>query len=58
MVQPFATKTEELLNSVIVSLRLESKESISSPLSVSSPKSHESLSYVFDDFQQVNGDGT
>ena len=57
MIQPFSTKAEELLNSVIVSLRLESKESISSTFSVSSPKNHESLSYVFDDFQQVNGDG-
>jgi hypothetical protein len=36
---------------------LESKESISSTFSVSFPKNHESLSYVFDDFQQVNGDG-
>ncbi|KAK4007450.1 hypothetical protein OUZ56_012607 [Daphnia magna] len=36
MVQPFAAKTEELLNSVITSC----------------------LSYVFDDFQQLNHDGT
>jgi hypothetical protein len=58
LAQPFATKTEELLNAVIISLRLERKEAISSALSVSSPKSHESLAYVFGDFQQVNGDET
>jgi hypothetical protein len=61
LAQPFATKTngnEHLLNSVIISLRLERKEAISSALSVSSAKSYESLAYVFGDFQQLNGDET
>ncbi|KAI9554120.1 hypothetical protein GHT06_019392 [Daphnia sinensis] len=58
MVQPFATKTEELLNSVITSWSLEKKESVTSFFkSLTSPKKHTSLSYVFDDFQQLNHDG-
>lgn len=59
MVQPFAAKTEELLNSVITSWSIEKEEGITSFFgSSTSPKRHTSLSYVFDDFQQLNHDGT
>jgi hypothetical protein len=58
LAQPFATKTDELVNSVIISLSLVKKGPIGSALSVSSAKYHSSLAYVFGDFQQVNGDGT
>lgn len=59
MVQSFAAKTEELLNSVITSWSIEKKEGITSFFgSLTSPKRHPSFSYVFDDFQQLNHDGT
>ncbi|XP_057375632.1 vitellogenin-2-like [Daphnia carinata] len=58
-IQPFATETKELTNSVIIDWSLEKMESVSSRFaSPSSPKEHKSLSYVFGDFHQVNHDGT
>lgn len=58
-VQPFATETNELTNSVIIDWSLEKMESVSSRFaSPSSPKEHKTLSYVFGDFHQVNHDGT
>lgn len=55
--QPFAVKTEELVNSAVTNLALEKVEKISYPYSVSSAKEHKSLSYVFDDFEQSNDNG-
>lgn len=52
--QPFAVKSEELVNSAVISLELEKIEKISYPFSVSYPKEHKSLSYVFDEFEQSN----
>ncbi len=58
-VQPFATKTDELLNSVITKWSFEKKESIRSWFPApSSPKEHKTLSYVWVDFQQLTEDGT
>ena len=48
IVQPFAVKTDELLNSIVTKLSLEKTEAISSRLaSPAAPKAHTSLSYVF-----------
>jgi len=58
-VQPFATKTDELVNSVITHWSFEKKESISSQFPAPlSPKKHTTLTYVWGDFQQWNEDGT
>ena len=57
--QPFATKTDELVNAVITKLTLENKESIGSPIAAPEAfKEHKSLTYVFGDFAQLNQDGT
>ena len=59
LAQPFAVKTDELVNSVTVSWSLEKKQSISYRLAVPPyPKAHQSLSYVFGDFNQLNKDGS
>lgn len=55
--QPFAVKSEELVNSAIANWALEKVEKITYPYSVSSSKEHKSLSYVFGDFEQSNGYG-
>ena len=58
MAQPFATKTDELVNAVITEWKLEKKESIGSRLATQAhPKEHKSLSYVFGDFNQLSQDG-
>jgi hypothetical protein len=58
-VQPFATKTDELVNSVITNWSFEKKERITSRFATpSSPKEHTTLSYVWGDFQQWDRDGT
>ena len=58
MAQPFATKTDELVNAVITKWTLEKKESIGSRLATPAyPKQHKSLNYVFGDFNQLNQDG-
>ncbi|XP_046638923.1 vitellogenin-like [Daphnia pulicaria] len=58
MAQPFATKTDELVNAVITKLTLEKKESIGSHLAAPAyPKEHKSLNYVFGDFNQLSQDG-
>jgi hypothetical protein len=58
-VQPFATKTDELVNSVISHWSFEKKESISSryPTPSSPIKEWKTLSYVWDDWQQRDQDG-
>ena len=57
--QPFATKSDELVNSVITRWALIKKESIDYRFAIASyPKEHKSLSYVFGDFNQVNDDGS
>ena len=59
LAQPFATKTDELVNVVITKLTLETKESIGSPIAVPEASvEHKSLAYVFGDFAQLNEDGT
>ena len=59
LVQPFATKTEELLNAVVTQWTLETKQQVSSPLAVSpSAKEHKSLAYVFGDWKQWDKDET
>lgn len=46
--QPFATKSDELVNSVVFKLSLGKVEAIGSPLArPATPKAHTSLSYVF-----------
>ena len=58
MAQPFATKTDELVNAVITEWKLEKKESTGSRLAAPAhPKEHKSLSYVFGDFHQLSQDG-
>jgi hypothetical protein len=58
-VQPFATKTDELLNSVITKWSFEKKEAIRSWFAApSSPKKYKTLSYVWGDFKQWTEDGT
>ncbi len=58
MAQPFATKTDELVNAVITKWTLEKKESIGSRLAAPAyPKEHKSLSYVFGDFNQLSQNG-
>lgn len=57
--QPFATKTDELVNSVITKFTLENKESIGSSMAApATAKEHKSLAYVFGDFAKLNQDGT
>ena len=59
LAQPFATNTDKLANSIIVDWSLEKKEIISSHLNKpSSPQNYKSLAYVFDDWKQLNADGT
>ena len=59
LVQPFATKTDELVTSVITSWSFEKKEAISFPfVTPSHLKEHKTLAFVWDDFQQENQDGT
>ena len=58
LAQPFATKTNELVNAVITKWTLEKKQSIGSPLAAPAyPKEHKSLAYVFGDFNQLSQDG-
>lgn len=57
--QPFAIKSEELVNFVVTHWSLQKKEHVSSRLSLSStPKEHKSLSYIHEDFNQMSQDGT
>ena len=59
MAQPFATKTDELVNAVITKWTLEKKESIGSRLAApATAKEQKSLAYVFGDFAKLNQDGT
>ena len=59
LVQPFATKTDELMNAVVTLWTLETKEKVSSRLAISSSvKEHKSLAYVFGDWKQWDKDET
>lgn len=58
MAQPFATKTNELVNAVVTKWTLQKKESIRSRLPTPAyPKEHNSLAYVFGDLNQMSQNG-
>lgn len=57
--QPFATKSDELMNAIVTQWTLEKKEKFNNQFSsMPSFKEHNSLSYVFGDFKQWDQDET
>ena len=59
LAKPFATETEDLVNSIIINWSLEKKESVSSRFATpSSPKEYNTLAYTFGEFKQFDQDET